>query len=94
MRTSLKQNLLVAAIAVACGVLLLLVFAKSNTAHAQFTCSDGTHTVEAMDTMWQIASENCEGNLQNAVYHMVQMNDGRAMIQIGQVVAIPAGPTR
>lgn len=74
-------------------MLLLLVFAKSNTAHAQFTCSDETHTAEAMDTMWQIASENCEGNLQNAVHHMIQLNNGRAMIQIGQVVEIPAAPT-
>lgn len=94
MTTSLRQSLTMAAIVLALGVLMLFVFAKSNTAHAQFTCSGGTHTAQAFDTMWQIATDNCEGNLQNAVHHMIQMNDGRAMIQIGQAVAIPVGPTR
>tara|TARA_B110001454_G_C12336648_1_gene274169 strand:- start:170 stop:454 length:285 start_codon:yes stop_codon:yes gene_type:complete len=94
MRTSLKQHLLIAAIAVTFGALLLWAFARTNEAHAQFTCSGGTHTAQAFDTIWQIASANCEGNLENAVYHMVQLNDGRAMIQIGQAVEIPTGPTR
>ena len=94
MTTSLRQHLLLITVAVAFGVLLLWAFARTNEAHAQFTCSGGSHIAEPFDTIWQIASENCDGNLENAVYHMVQMNGGRAMIQIGQAVEIPVGPTR
>ena len=94
MRTSLRQHLVLITAVVAFGVLLLWAFARTNEAHAQFTCSGGTHTAQAFDTIWQIASANCEGNLENAVYHMVEMNGGRATIQIGQAVAIPTGPTR
>ena len=70
------------------------VFGASNAAHAKFTCSTEPVVAQAFDTIWQIASENCDGNLENAVYHMVQLNGGRAMIQIGQAVEIPVGPTR
>ena len=94
MTTSLRQHLLLITVAVAFGVLLLWAFARTNEAHAQFTCSGGSHIAEPFDTIWQIASENCDGNLENAVYHMVQLNGGRAMIQIGQAVEIPVGPTR
>ena len=94
MKTGIRQHLSLIVVAVAFGALLLWAFARTNEAHAQFTCSGGTHTAQAFDTIWQIASENCDGNLENAVYHMVQMNGGRAMIQIGQAVEIPVGPTR
>ena len=94
MTTSLRQHLLLITVAVAFGILLLWAFARTNEAHAQFTCSGGSHIAEPFDTIWQIASENCDGNLENAVYHMVQLNGGRAMIQIGQAVEIPVGPTR
>ena len=53
-------------------------------------CSDGHYVAEAFDTIWQIATDNCEGNLQNAVHHIIQLNDGTAIIQIGQVVQISA----
>jgi len=94
MTSSLRQHVLLVAIGVAFAVLLLWVFARTNEAHAQFTCSGGSHIAEPYDTIWQIASANCEGNLENAVYHMIQMNGGSPSIQIGQAVAIPTGPTR
>lgn len=61
----------------------------SNAAHAKFTCSTEPVVAEAFDTIWQIATDNCEGNLQNAVHHMIQLNDGSAILQIGQTVQIP-----
>jgi hypothetical protein len=94
MRTSLRHHLALITVAVAFGALLLWTFARTNEAHAQFTCSGGSHIAEPYDTIWQIASANCEGNLENAVFHMVEMNGGRSTIQIGQAVAIPTGPTR
>ena len=65
------------------------VFGASNAAHAKFTCSTESVVAEAFDTIWQIASDNCEGNLQNAVHHMIQLNDGSSILQIGQIVQIP-----
>lgn len=65
-------------------------FGTANAAHVKFTCSTERVVAQAFDTIWQIATDNCEGNLQNAVHHIVQLNDGTAIIQIGQVVQIPA----
>lgn len=65
------------------------LFGASNAAHAKFTCSTEPVVAEAFDTIWQIATDNCEGNLQNAVHHMIQLNDGSAILQIGQTVQIP-----
>lgn len=65
------------------------LFGVSNAAHAKFTCSTEPVVAEAFDTIWQIATDNCEGNLQNAVHHMIQLNDGSAILQIGQTVQIP-----
>ena len=94
MTTSLRQHLLLITVAVAFGVLLLWAFARTNEAHAQFTCSGGSHIAEPFDTIWQIASDNCEGNLQNAVHHMVRLNDGTVSLQIGQIVQIPESNQR
>jgi len=66
------------------------VFGASNAAHAKFTCSTEPVVAQAFDTIWQIATDNCEGNLQNAVHHMIQLNDGSSILQIGQTVQIPA----
>ena len=70
------------------------LFSASNEAHARFTCSDTQHVTKAFDTMWQIAIDNCEGNLQNAVHHMVRLNDGTVSLQIGQIVQIPESNQR
>jgi len=64
-------------------------FGTANAAHVKFTCSTEPVVAQAFDTIWQIASDNCEGNLQNAVHHMIQLNDGSATLQIGQTVQIP-----
>jgi hypothetical protein len=45
---------------------------------------------EAFDTIWEIARTRCEGNLENAVYHFVQLNGGTASIQIGQEIRVPS----
>ena len=66
------------------------LFGASNASHAKFTCSTETVVAQAFNTIWQIATDNCEGNLQNAVHHMIQLNDGSAILQIGQTVQIPA----
>jgi hypothetical protein len=83
------------AVTLAAGAMALVVvgFGMSNRAQAKFTCAtsdDGWPVIaQPFDTIWQIASDNCEGNLQNAVHHMIQLNDGSAILQIGQTVQIP-----
>ena len=67
-------------------------FGWSNERQAQFTCEGGTHVAQPYDTLWQIASDRCTGNMQNAVYHFAELNGGSA-IQIGQKVLIPTGPS-
>ena len=89
LKRSTKVMWMLAALAIA-----VWLFGASNAAHAKFTCSDTEHVAEAFDTIWQIADDNCEGNLQNAVHHMIQLNDGSSILQIGQIVQIPESNQR
>ena len=73
-------------------VLAIGFFGWSNERQAQFTCEGGTHVAQPYDTLWQIASDRCTGNMQNAVYHFAELNGGSS-IQIGQKVLIPTGPS-
>jgi len=79
------------AITLTIGAMALAVwgFGISNKAQAEFACSAEAVVAQPFDTIWQIASDNCEGNLQNAVHHMIQLNDGSSILQIGQAVQIP-----
>jgi hypothetical protein len=71
-------------------VLAIGFFGWSNERHSRFTCESGTHVAQPFDTIWNIARTRCEGNLQNAVYHIVQLNGGTASIQIGQKIRVPS----
>ncbi len=86
----MKKKGLVAITTATVMAMAVWLFGVSNASHAKFTCSTETVVAQAFDTIWQIATDNCEGNLQNAVHHMIQLNDGSAILQIGQTVQIPA----
>ena len=86
----MKKKGLVAVLTPTVMAMAVWVFGASNAAHAKFTCSTEPVGAQAFDTIWQIATDNCEGNLQNAVHHMIQLNDGSSILQIGQTVQIPA----
>ena len=85
----MKKKGLVAIATATVLALAVWLFGVSNAAHAKFTCATESVVAQAFDTIWQIADDNCEGNLQNAVHHMIQLNDGSAILQIGQIVQIP-----
>ena len=38
--------------------------------------------------MWKIAGTYCDGNIENVVYQMIELNGGSSL-QIGQKVVIP-----
>ena len=86
----MKKKGLVAITTATVMAMAVWLFGVSHASHAKFTCSTETEVAQAFDTIWQIATDNCEGNLQNAVHHMIQLNDGSAILQIGQTVQIPA----
>lgn len=77
-------------IALALGTLLLVswLFIASNAAHARFVCSGDTYTVEAGDTLYNIAIDHCEGNILNAIHHLERDNGG-ALIHPGQILTMP-----
>jgi len=74
-------------------VLAVWIFAMVNDEHAQFTCDGTPHVATHGDTIWNIAIAQCEGNLENAVYHIRELNGG-SMIQVGQKVLVPTGDTQ
>ena len=71
-------------------VLAIGFFGWSNERHSRFTCEGETHVAQPFDTIWDIARTRCEGNLENAVYHFVQLTGGTASIQIGQEIRVPS----
>lgn len=74
-------------------VLAVWIFAMVNDRHSKFTCTGDTHIVTHGDTLWNIAIAECEGNLQNAVYHLRELNGG-SNLRIGQKVLVPTGNTQ
>lgn len=88
----MKRVTAVVAASVAFMALAIAFFGWSNERHSRFACEGGTHVAEPYDTIWQIAIHRCTGNLENAVYHIVELNGG-ASLQIGQKVLIPTGPS-
>ena len=86
------RNILIAILAVIVGSLALLLFTHTNREHARFTCTGGTHTVQPGDTIWEIAIEHCNGNLENAIYQITRINGG-ALIHPGQKITLPTGHT-
>ena len=65
-------------------------FSVSNERHSRFTCDDSTWVAQHGDTIWRVAANRCTGNIENAVYHIKELNGGSS-IQIGQKVLIPTG---
>lgn len=60
---------------------------KVIEAQEQYDCPDIFVTVQAGDTMWKIAEPNCTGNIQVAVFHLVQKYG--TLIHQGQQIQLP-----
>ena len=82
------KKILTVLLMVGVGILLILTLARSNERAARFECHWPSHIVKSGDTMWMIAGTYCSGNIENAVYHMIELNGGSSL-QIGQRVVLP-----
>ena len=82
------KKILTILLMVGVGILLILTLARSNERAGRFECHWPSHIVKSGDTMWMIAGTYCSGNIENAVYHMIELNGGSSL-QIGQRVVIP-----
>ena len=82
------KKILTVLLMVGVGILLILTLARSNERAALFECHWPSHIVKSGDTMWMIAGTYCSGNIENAVYHMIELNGGSSL-QIGQRVVLP-----
>ena len=82
------ENIFFMVVAVIVAVLLIVVMARTNERHSAFECHWPSHIVKSGDTMWMIAGTYCSGNIENAVYHMIELNGG-SNLQIGQRVMLP-----
>ena len=82
------KKILTILLMVGVGILLILTLARSNERAARFECHWPSHIVKSGDTMWMIAGTYCSGNIENAVYHMIELNGGSSL-QIGQRVVLP-----
>jgi len=84
------RNILIATLAVIVAFLALLLFTHVNREHARFTCTGGTYMVQPGDTIYRIVIRQCDGNLENAIYHTVKINGG-SLIHPGQTLILPTG---
>ena len=82
------KKILTILLMVGVGILLILTLTRSNERAARFECHWPSHIVKSGDTMWMIAGTYCSGNIENAVYHMIELNGGSSL-QIGQRVVLP-----
>jgi|TARA_B110001454_G_scaffold96815_1_gene91671 hypothetical protein len=89
MNTNPYIKVLTIALALGTFVLVGWLFVASNTAHARFVCTGDTYTVKPGDTIYRIVIEQCEGNLDNAIYQTVKLNGG-SLIHPGQTLAMPS----
>jgi len=64
-----------------------LGLSKVIASQEQFTCNQVTVTVQSGDTMWKIAERNCTGNIQVAVFHLVEKYG--TVIHHGQQIQLP-----
>ena len=87
---NINPYLKVLTIALALGTFALVIglFVASNAAHARFVCTGDTYTVQPGDTIYRIVIAQCEGNLDNAIYHTVKLNGG-SLIHPGQALTLP-----
>ena len=60
---------------------------KLIEAQEQYDCPDIVVTVQSGDTQWKIAENNCKGNIQVAVYHLVKKYG--TLIHHGQQIQLP-----
>ena len=88
MNTTRYHTALLTLITMAVGALLIVAFVATNAAHARFVCSGDTYTIQPGDTIYRIVIEQCEGNLDNAIYHTVKINGG-SLIHPGQTITLP-----
>lgn len=75
-------------------LLLIVVFAatllglkKLVEVQGRFNCQDKVVTVKAGDTLWSIVKNNCTGNIQSAVDHLI--NEYGPVIEVGQKIQLP-----
>ena len=83
MNTNLKLNLLLALAFFGVVMGFLIGEATSNN----FTCNLAPHTVQQGDTLWAIAEQNCEGDIQRITDKLVDVYG--ITIQIGQNIYLP-----
>ena len=80
------KKILTVLLMVGVGILLILTLARSNERAARFECHWPSHIVKSGDTMWMIAGTYCSGNIENAVYHMIELNGGSSLHIVQRVV--------
>lgn len=88
MNTNPYLKVLTIALALGTFVLVIWLFLASNAAHARFVCTGDTYTVKPGDTIYRIVIDQCEGNLENAIYQTVKINGG-SLIHPGQTLTLP-----
>lgn len=68
-------------------VALIVAFTVGQARAKQFTCSLEPHQVQSGDTLWRIAENNCEGNIQAVTDNLVAVYGDP--IQVGNTIYLP-----
>jgi len=74
------------------GLLVIMVFVDRVQASEQYECRVTMAQVTTFDTMWRIAEDNCDGNIRNAVYDMIDLNGGSPTVHPNQWIYLPSEP--
>ncbi len=83
MRDGFRDTLLLASVVIGLAITFVIGEATSNN----FTCNLAPHTVQQGDTLWAIAEQNCEGDIQRITNKLVDVYG--ITIQIGQNIYLP-----
>lgn len=70
---------------IALGLIWLVV--SSVSSWENYECVETDVVVQPLDTMWSIAEEYCEGNIEVAVSDLISSN-GSSTVVVGQVVKV------
>ncbi len=83
MNDSLKNTLLLASAVIGLAIAFVIGEETSNN----FTCNLAPHTVQQGDTLWAIAEQNCEGDIQRVTDKLVKVYG--ITIQVGRNIYLP-----
>ena len=56
-----------------------------------YSCTPGSHTVSSGESVYNVVNKRCSGNRQVAMRDIIELNNGEAIINVGDVLLIPAG---